>query len=168
MEVIRSSANKTYKLMKSLSAKKARSEHGCFLVEGVKSTSEAIDAGDAASPDCCQRERAGTVRALVRTAQENGAAAYVFDDRLFHALCDTKTPEGILCAAKIAQGREITPQDGLYLYCDRVSDPGNAGTLIRCADAVGAAGAAFSAAVWTFTAQRWSVQRWGRFSIARL
>ena len=145
MEVIRSSANKTYKLIKSLSAKKARSEHGCFLVEGIKSVTEAISAGTplrmiAVSKSA--RERCGT---LIRTAQENGAAVYVFDDRLFHALCDTKTPEGVLCAAEIPQGREIASKDGLYLYCDCVSDPGNAGTLIRCADAVGAAGAAFSA-----------------------
>ncbi len=46
MEVIRSSANKTYnKLMKSLSAKKSAQRARMFLVEGLSPPRSAIDAG---------------------------------------------------------------------------------------------------------------------------
>ncbi len=40
----------------------------------------------------------------------------MFDDRLFHALCDTKTPEAFSAQQKkIAQGREITTGTA-YIY----------------------------------------------------
>ncbi len=146
MTEIRSSSNKTYKYIKSLQTKKARVQSKCYLVEGIKSVREAFDAGIAAellavSSSAVQETMAGP---LLSAARERDIPVYEIADNLFPQLCDTKTPEGVLCVAKMPQKREIVIQDGVYLYCDHVSDPGNAGTLIRCADAAGAAGVLFS------------------------
>lgn len=145
MMQITSSANKTYKFIKSLSAKKARMEHGCFLVEGVKSVQEVLSSSAPIRLLAVSENAQEKCRPLTQLAQARGMDVFVIADSLFAAACDTKTPEGILCVVEIPGGQDFPARDGVYLYCDRVSDPGNAGTLIRCADAVGAAGVVFSA-----------------------
>ena len=143
MMQITSNANKTYRFIKSLSAKKARMEHGCFLVEGIKSVQEVL-ASDASVRVVAVRESAtDKCGKLLQAAQERAVDVCTVTDSLFASACDTKTPEGALCVVEMA-GESFAAKEGVYLYCDRVSDPGNAGTLIRCADAVGAAGVLFS------------------------
>lgn len=146
MTEIRSSSNKTYKYIKSLQTKKARTQSGSYLVEGIKSVEEAFDADVTAElfAVSCAAAREMEIGEIISSAQERGVPVYEVADSLFAPLCNTKTPEGVVCVAKMPRRQEIVFQDGVYLYCDHVSDPGNAGTLIRCADAVGAAGILFS------------------------
>ncbi len=141
---INSASNKTYKFIKSLCMKKARVEHGCFVVEGIKSVYEALVSdvivdmvliSDSAVSKCSQ---------IVELADKQNIQLYSVGDSLFSSVSDTKTPEGVLCVAKMYKSNKIDYKNGLYLYCDNLSDPGNAGTLIRCADAVGASGVFFS------------------------
>lgn len=135
---ITSAKNNTYKYFKSLGQKKARTEHGVYTVEGIKSVSDAVRAGM-------------DVRALAAAAGFSvppalaGIPLYRLPDKLFDGLCDTKTPQGILAVIGMPPAADFLPVDnGIYIYCDRVADPGNAGTIIRTADAAGADGVLFS------------------------
>lgn len=54
-------------------------------------------------------------------------------------LSDTVTPQGIVAVCRTATPRLSDLEPGeLVVICAQVRDPGNAGTVIRCADAFGA------------------------------
>jgi TrmH family RNA methyltransferase len=63
--------------------------------------------------------------------------------RTFAHLADTETPQGIIAVIEPRRwaAAELTPRPGaVALVIDGVQDPGNVGTLIRTAHALGAAG----------------------------
>ena len=65
------------------------------------------------------------------------------------AMTDTVTPQGILAIAKIPQ-RDLaslfaqSSSNAKFIYLWQIQDPGNAGTIIRAADAFGFSGVIFS------------------------
>ncbi len=125
---ITSTKNQTYKYIKALLTKKGRDESGLYTVEGIKSVSDAADSG-------------AKIKYVVRADNfvwENIHAIQeiVVKAELFSGLCDTKTPQGILAVIEKNQSVDF-PADEKYVYCDRVRDPGNLGTIIRTADAAG-------------------------------
>jgi TrmH family RNA methyltransferase len=133
-EIIGTTRNKTYKYVKALKQRKARAEARRFTVEGKKSVSDAL------------RSHLNTEMIIVSDYfYKNEAFVYpdtvktvVVKDELFSGLCDTKTPQGIMAVIVMPEVNGFSPErDGLYVYCDNVSDPGNLGTIIRTADAAG-------------------------------
>lgn len=125
---ITSTKNDTYKFIKSLKTKKARVQSRKFTVEGIKSVRDAISSG-------CDIEY------IVRSDKFSGIdfdREYVVPDALFEGLCDTDTPQGVLAVINMPNKDAIKEKRSLYLYCDRVTDPGNMGTIIRICDAVDA------------------------------
>ena len=130
MKEITSVQNSVYKLIKSLKTKKFRKEKGLYTVEGVKSVKDALDA------DCDIYLIAVSDRLEESFDFEN---VYRIPDRIFSPLCDTDSPQGVIAVIKIPEMHKKIPEKKLCLYCDRVSDPGNIGTIIRICDAVDAA-----------------------------
>ena len=124
---ITSAKNDTYKYIKSLLRKKGRDETGLYTVEGAKSVNDAINA-------------AADIKYIVKSSgfdfEAEGYDVIVVKDELFDGLCDTKTPQGVMAViSKKENVKDI--KSGRYVYCDRVRDPGNLGTIIRTADAFG-------------------------------
>lgn len=58
---------------------------------------------------------------------------------LFDYMADTQTPQGVLGVTEISYLDQI-PGQGQFLYCDRIQDPGNLGTIIRTAVGFGLSG----------------------------
>lgn len=144
MPEINSKSNQTFKMLCSLRTKKGRSEHGLYTVEGLKSVSEALECAAsvtllAATPSVLQANAQ-----ITTLAKENKVPICTLTDTLFQKISDTQTPPGILAVIEPNRDAAFTCSGGLYIYCDRLADPGNAGTIIRTADAVGASGVAFS------------------------
>lgn len=126
------------KLYTSLLHKKFRSEYGLFLAEGEHAVLEGLTT----APDACVRiiatkEYASNHPLLQQKADKAGTILNVLDTKSFEKLCDAKTPQGILGVFTIP-GRLsedlLHKESGLILYLDRISDPGNLGTIIRTAD----------------------------------
>ncbi|MFM1950695.1 MAG: hypothetical protein RL418_382, partial [Actinomycetota bacterium] len=68
-------------------------------------------------------------------------------ERVLEAMADTKTPQGVVAVLgqfDVNLDDLIDSQPRLVAFLDRVQDPGNAGTVIRAADASGADGVVFS------------------------
>ena len=140
-DIIQTTKNKTYKYIRSLKQKKMRSANGVFTVEGVKSVTDAAAAG----------MRARLIAMSESYYSGGGGEAFgrerviVVKDELFGGLCDTETPQGIIAVFDMFDGSAFSVKDnGIYVYCDRVSDPGNIGTIIRTADAAGIDGVMLS------------------------
>jgi TrmH family RNA methyltransferase len=111
-----------------------------FLLEGVRGIRDALDAGVRldtllATPDGATRHRG-----LVDAAERAGARVLTVSERALSGIAETVTPQGLVAIA----GSVVRPLDALAptarLVCvlDQVRDPGNAGTVLRAADAVGA------------------------------
>jgi len=130
------------KIWRSLRRRKGRAESGLFLLEGPTLVAEAL-----ASPtglksvvvtDEARETDAG--RAILRRCADAGVPTEIVAEREFAELVDTVTPQGVAGVAGIpARGwQDVTGPRILVL--DGIQDPGNVGTLIRTAEALGLGG----------------------------
>lgn len=142
---IKSTSNILYKTVKSLKNKKYRTEHSLFTVEGIKSTLDAISAGAPVEYIIVDEDFASSNARLIKKINNNNIIK--MPKSLYNTLCDTKTPQGIMGVIKISEksfSEAEIKKGGFYIYLDHISDPGNAGTIIRTADAAGTLGVLFS------------------------
>jgi TrmH family RNA methyltransferase len=124
------------KLARRLNTKKFRTQTGEFLVEGAQCVCEAVTHGDVVTV-LASDEAAGQYPELVAGGYESLTEAQVRD------LSDTVSPQGIfaVCRTPSAPLEEVLHDHAqLVVICSQIRDPGNLGTVIRCADAFGADG----------------------------
>jgi TrmH family RNA methyltransferase len=130
------------KLIRRLRSRKRREEEGRFLVEGVRLVEELLAAEEGVELIVTSPALAATPRGralLGRVAAGPWTRAEVSDAE-FGRLADTETPQGVLAVARKPARRlaEFRPGErAAVLVLDRVGDPGNLGTLLRTAHALG-------------------------------
>lgn len=130
-----------------LAKKDARSETGLFLLEGVQGLKEVL-----AQPSLIV-ELYATEEAVERNADlfDSLADAGVFVElattSVLKAMCDTETPQGVVAVCKqldVSLASVLEKRPRLIAFLSNVRDPGNAGTVLRAADAAGADAVVFS------------------------
>jgi TrmH family RNA methyltransferase len=121
-----------------LSRRSERSERRLFLADGPKAVEGALGV-----PGCVV-EVFATPEATEQYAALAAAAPLwtLVDDRALASLSDSVTPAGVVGVCRFLDRPVGHVADGarLLAICADVRDPGNAGTVIRCADAAGADG----------------------------
>ena len=128
---------------RKLSQRKQRQRQGRFLVEGLQILHMALDAGTrAVEVFFCESQFAGTEAAqLIPRFDLAGADLISVSEGVMHALSQRESPQGIVATFALfetaPQALELTGYE-LVVVLDRLQNPGNAGALIRVADAVGA------------------------------
>ncbi len=141
--MIESSHNPLVKQLRSLRSRGGRQKAGLFLLEGIRLVEAALDAGVSVkqavySPGLRDNQR-GLV-CLERIAAF-GCQPQLISGSLFRSLADTEHPQGLIVAAVLPPDAELTEADfadlSRLLIVDGVQDPGNLGTIIRTADALG-------------------------------
>lgn len=130
------SGNTRVKEARKLSRRSVRSERRLFLADGPKAVEGAL-----AVPDCVV-ELFATPAAIEEYADLLGAAAVTpVDDRAMAALSDSVSPAGVVAVCRFLDAPlDVAVRGELIAICADVRDPGNAGTVIRTADAAGASG----------------------------
>ncbi len=123
-----------------------RDADGLFLAEGPPAVREALGRG-------CVVELFGTVdgygrhRDLVEAAHAAGAAVWPVTGAALAALTDTVTPQGPVAVCRHIHHRDVAElvsrSPRLVALLAGIADPGNAGTVLRTADAAGADGVIF-------------------------
>lgn len=126
---------------RKLGRRSVRTERRLFLADGPKAVEAALEVPDRvvevfATPDAAER-----YAALAAT----GPAWTPVDQRALASLSDSVTPAGVVAVCRhldVALAGLVEPPAAPHLLalCADVRDPGNAGTVIRCADAAGADG----------------------------
>ena len=140
-------SNARVKDARRLSRRPVRSERRLFLADGPKAVEGALATVLASGQGCAVEVFATpaattTYDALRRDAEAAGFPWTPVDDRAMSGLSDSVTPAGVVAVCRFLDRPVASVLDGgdLALVAADVRDPGNAGTLIRTADAVGAAG----------------------------
>jgi RNA methyltransferase, TrmH family len=139
--VLESSRSPVVRRIAALKQRSERSETGLFLVEGPQAVREALAAeGELVTAVYCTPEAHERHAALVAAAVAAGVEVELASDAALAAMADTRTPQGIVAVARQAPARmrSVFEDARLGVILDEVQDPGNAGTVIRAADAAGA------------------------------
>lgn len=121
--------------------RKDRIAAGAFLAEGRQAVSEALATGDAARRVFVSEAAVRDYQDLLNVAVRAGVPVASVSARDLGGLTDTVTPQGILAvcgSVDISLEKALRPEVRLVVLCDQIRDPGNLGTVIRCADAFGA------------------------------
>lgn len=102
---------------------------------------EALTADDVVRLLLVSEDAVDTHQDLLHRAAAAGVATSSVPGTSFGGLTDTVTPQGVLAicrAIDVPLSEALAGEPRLVVLCDQVRDPGNLGTVIRCADAFGA------------------------------
>ncbi|MGI8899602.1 MAG: TrmH family RNA methyltransferase [Nocardioides sp.] len=123
-----------------------RAEHQLFLAEGPQAVREAL-----ALPGCVREVFAvPSVRQahpeILAAAEAAHVSWQLVEDAALASLAQTVQPQGLVavCGLLDVALEKVVSAGPLLVVCADVRDPGNAGTVIRCADAAGADGVILS------------------------
>jgi TrmH family RNA methyltransferase len=125
-----------------LQRRKDRDQTGRFLAEGPQAVREALAAG-------AVLELFGTGEALTRHAELTAMAPEVspVTDEALAALTETVNPQGLVAVCEqnaVPIAEALAKQPRLVAVVAEIRDPGNAGTVLRTADAAGAGAVIFA------------------------
>jgi RNA methyltransferase, TrmH family len=131
-EPITSVRNERVRDAAALARRRVRRERGLHLVEGPNAVGEALAAGVVVEVFVTEAF-AGRVDAPA------GVPVRGVADHVLERLADATTPQGVVAVARTdTAGLEGVVGAGLLVVLHELADPGNAGTIVRTADAAGA------------------------------
>jgi TrmH family RNA methyltransferase len=130
-------------LARDLRRRKARERQGRFVTEGIRAVEELLAAGlpvegILAAPSMDATPRGAALRNLARG---RGIGVVDVTEAEFASAADTDSPQGVLAVALVparsVEDLRLAPVARVVLL-DGIQDPGNTGTILRTAAALGA------------------------------
>ena len=133
------------KAVRALSRRSVRSRLGAFVAEGPQAVREAV----AFRPELVRDvyvtpEAAARHTFIVESATAALLRVHEVSPEVLAAMCDTESPQGVAAVCRVLDVpldvalAGLPQDDALVCVLTNVRDPGNAGTVIRGADAAGA------------------------------
>lgn len=123
-------------------AKRAfRAREGRFLAEGPQAVREAVGRPGTVVEVFATAEAAGRHRDILAAAADAGAPVHLASGEVMSAISQTVTPQGMVAVCAVLDvplARTLDAAPRLVAVLAHARDPGNAGTVIRTADAAGA------------------------------
>jgi RNA methyltransferase, TrmH family len=141
-ETITSAANPLVKRVRALADRRHRRREGAFVVEGVQPVWRAVEAGwEVEALLVVPGRLADAAAGMVAEQRAAGTRVVELAEHLAARVAERDTPPGLLA---VVRSREWPPPevgpDDVWVALHRVGNPGNLGTVVRTADAAGAAG----------------------------
>jgi TrmH family RNA methyltransferase len=138
-----------------LTTRKGRRDAGRFLAEGPQAVMAALQHEDSPSSPIvlelfATESALATSQQLVRLAARNNVEVDLISPKAAAALSETVTPQGVVAVCRhVDQSLEavLAREPQLIAVLIDTNDPGNAGTIVRTADAAGADAVIFAGGV---------------------
>lgn len=144
MEEISSRKNQNVRFMKELlSSSECRRESRMFAVEGDHLCGETAELDFKIGLLMFTEKARAKYPKTVEKACEKAEKSLVITEEISEYISDTKAPQGLFAAVE-KRSREISQNARKIVVLDGVQDPGNVGTIIRTAEALGIDGAVFT------------------------
>src|ERR1700722_3480038 len=146
------------KAARQLAKRALRQQARQFLAEGPQAVGEALAAGGVVTQLFVTAAAQARYADLIRLAAGQGADVHAVSGEVMTELAQTVTPQGVLAVCRFVDVRldQLTGESesagvpagrparlALAVVLANVRDPGNAGTVLRPADAAGAGGVVF-------------------------
>lgn len=146
--MITSPSNKRVAKAVRLKKRGIRDKEGRFLVEGVPAITEALDSPATVHGIFHDASGDQRVEAVLTRAREAGVSVLELSEELMGRLTSTVTPQGIVAVVDFVDVslEQLAKEAACVAVLAEVRDPGNAGTIVRSADAAGADGVVFTTA----------------------
>jgi RNA methyltransferase, TrmH family len=142
--LITSTQNRRVATAARLRKRGLREDDRRFLIEGALGVAEALAAGVVETLFHVPGST-GRVPAVISAADDAGVEVLEVSPPVMGHLTSAVTPQGIVAVARFMDvSLQAVPVTGLVPVLCSVRDPGNAGAILRSADAAGAAGVVFA------------------------
>lgn len=138
--MITSIQNPLVKQIRKLHTPKGRREQGLFLLEGTHLLAEACAVSYPLETVCCTLEWQQRHPQLWEDVSKQAERSLFVSYNVLQALATTVNPDGIIATAKRSLFQQELKKIDLALALETIQDPGNLGTIIRTATAVGVSG----------------------------
>lgn len=142
---ITSLANPIIKSLKALTLKKNRNREGLFIAEGLKLIIDASELGWRVRTLIFSKAGLGNsmIESLAAKTRVDGGLVIEASQKVLASVAHRDNPQMAMGVfeQRWSPLQSIKPEsNAVYIGLDRIRDPGNLGTIIRTADAVGAKG----------------------------
>jgi TrmH family RNA methyltransferase len=121
----------------------SRAEHRLFLAEGPQAVREALTVSGCVREVFAVASAAAAHPGIHSAALRDAVPWQLVDEEALGSLAETVQPQGLVAVCSFVDrpfADLLERRPGLLAVCADVRDPGNAGTVVRCADAAGADG----------------------------
>jgi TrmH family RNA methyltransferase len=134
------------KSARQLAKRALRQRARSFLAEGPQAVGEALAAGDVVTQLFVTAAAQPRHTELIELAAGQGADVHLVSGEVMTELAQTITPQGVLAVCRFVDVplSDVPAGSRLVVVLANVRDPGNAGTVLRTADAAGAGGVIFA------------------------
>lgn len=130
-----------------LTKKEARSETGLFLLEGPQGLKEALERPKLIEKLFATESFEQKHPELILRARDSRVNVSLVSESILKELSDTTTPQGVVAVCQqfhVSIEDVLASKPKLVAFLAQIRDPGNAGTVLRAADAAGADAVVFS------------------------
>ena len=141
--IITSAGNADVKLLRALHERKYRRKSGWFLAEGLRICTEAVQLGHPPVRLVYAEDRHSdpALLPLIDACRDAGGRTMAVSEDLLVRISRKENAQTVIGAfEQTFLPLESIKPNGVWIALDRVRDPGNLGTIMRTADAVGAKG----------------------------
>ena len=119
------------KTIQSLQYAKYRNTYNKFIIEGKRITESALNQKIKIGPVFCTDNFFRENETWFEKILNKGVLVKTIDIKTFAKISSTKSPQGILTICDIPKNNHPNLSLSKWIYLDKISDPGNMGTLIR-------------------------------------
>jgi len=145
VRTITAHSNPLIKRLRGLHDKKNRQAEGLFLAEGMRIVAEAVEAGQPPRFLVLAEDQIGhpLARKLIAATQVGGGEVIATSADILNKLSRKDNPQsliGIFAQTRRPLAAFDRSAAAIWIVLESIRDPGNLGTILRTADAIGAGG----------------------------